>query len=313
MLWDKGVGIYVEAAKRIKETYPNAKFQLLGFVDTLNPSVAVRDRVHRLDQVADAIARHGHAEPELRLDLVALRNRDLAHVVPEPRDCEAVRLAPARRCPGPDADPLAHARLAPVADNGLPHEAHPRLHERELPVAVRRLVQVHEVHVDLAPGEIAVELRVEVQEGPGGRRAPRSTSSPARRCASTRSRRCSSGRVGLDEHGADRLGRRRDRLADDPHGDLRRGVERRGDLGRVRLDAAELLGAVHVLAAADEPGLEVFERVRRHRRDLVELTAKLETISWVRSSSEVSCTGWSIVIRPPCMTLMRSQSSNRWA
>lgn len=37
MLWDKGVGIYVEAAKIIKEKYPQARFQLLGAVDDENP------------------------------------------------------------------------------------------------------------------------------------------------------------------------------------------------------------------------------------------------------------------------------------
>ena len=45
MLWDKGVGIYVEAAKRIKQTHSNVKFQLLGFVDTLNPSAITREQI----------------------------------------------------------------------------------------------------------------------------------------------------------------------------------------------------------------------------------------------------------------------------
>ena len=38
MLWDKGVGEYVEAAKNLKEKYPNVKWKLLGFLDTQNPS-----------------------------------------------------------------------------------------------------------------------------------------------------------------------------------------------------------------------------------------------------------------------------------
>jgi glycosyltransferase involved in cell wall biosynthesis len=45
MLWDKGVGIYIEAAKRIKSIHPNVKFQLLGFVDTLNPSAITREQI----------------------------------------------------------------------------------------------------------------------------------------------------------------------------------------------------------------------------------------------------------------------------
>lgn len=37
MLWDKGVGIYVDAAAEIKKIYPNVKFQLLGAIDKENP------------------------------------------------------------------------------------------------------------------------------------------------------------------------------------------------------------------------------------------------------------------------------------
>ena len=38
MLWDKGIGEYVEAAKNFKKKYPAARFQLLGFSGSDNPS-----------------------------------------------------------------------------------------------------------------------------------------------------------------------------------------------------------------------------------------------------------------------------------
>ncbi len=38
MLWDKGVGEYVEAARSLKSQYPAARFCLLGFVGVENPS-----------------------------------------------------------------------------------------------------------------------------------------------------------------------------------------------------------------------------------------------------------------------------------
>jgi len=38
MLYDKGVGIYVEAARILKKKYKNLEFQLLGFLDLQNPS-----------------------------------------------------------------------------------------------------------------------------------------------------------------------------------------------------------------------------------------------------------------------------------
>jgi len=38
LLWDKGVGEYVEAARIVRCKYPTAKFQLLGFLDVKNPT-----------------------------------------------------------------------------------------------------------------------------------------------------------------------------------------------------------------------------------------------------------------------------------
>jgi len=38
LLWDKGVGEYVEAARIVRRKYPTAKFQLLGFLDVKNPT-----------------------------------------------------------------------------------------------------------------------------------------------------------------------------------------------------------------------------------------------------------------------------------
>ena len=228
--------------------------------------LCVRNRVHCLDQVADAVTVHRDAEPELRPDLVALGDRDLAHVVAEPRDPQPLRRAPAAGGARPGADPVANPRLRPVSDDRLADESHPRLHERELAVAVRGLIEVHEVHVDLAPREVAVVLGVQVEEGP--------LQGPESRDPHLRGRErvhpcdhadAAGARAGLDDHGVDRLGRGRDGLSDDSHGNLDGLVESGGDLRRVRLDGAELLGAVHVLAAADEPGLEVSERVRRHR------------------------------------------------
>lgn len=42
MLWDKGVGEYVEAAHRVRAQQPGAHFQLLGFMDVDNPSAVPR-------------------------------------------------------------------------------------------------------------------------------------------------------------------------------------------------------------------------------------------------------------------------------
>ncbi len=38
LLWDKGVGEYVEAARMVRRKFPTARFQLLGFLDVKNPT-----------------------------------------------------------------------------------------------------------------------------------------------------------------------------------------------------------------------------------------------------------------------------------
>ncbi|QGZ62850.1 glycosyltransferase [Paraburkholderia acidisoli] len=45
LLWDKGVGEYVEAARALRARYPHARFQLLGPVGVDNPSAISRDEV----------------------------------------------------------------------------------------------------------------------------------------------------------------------------------------------------------------------------------------------------------------------------
>lgn len=79
---------------------------------------------------------------------------------PNSGDPQLMSLSPGRTRPGPGRDPLRDGRVAPMADDDLPGAAQAGADEAELTIPVRRLVQVHEVHVDRAPREIAVELRV---------------------------------------------------------------------------------------------------------------------------------------------------------
>ena len=119
----------------------------------------------RVREDVDAVAVDGDAQPNLRLDLVALGDRDLAHVVAEAGDLERLRLVPAGGRACPDAHARRDLRVAPMTDDRLPAQTHSRLDEPELAVAVCRLVQVHEVHVDLGPRQLAVELGVQMEQG----------------------------------------------------------------------------------------------------------------------------------------------------
>lgn len=45
MLWDKGIGEYVEAAKIIKQKYPDVEFQLLGSLDAVNTTAISKEQM----------------------------------------------------------------------------------------------------------------------------------------------------------------------------------------------------------------------------------------------------------------------------
>ena len=45
MLWDKGVGEYIEASRRIRQRHPNIEFILLGFLDVQNPAAITRKQM----------------------------------------------------------------------------------------------------------------------------------------------------------------------------------------------------------------------------------------------------------------------------
>ena len=124
----------------------------------------VRNGADRVRQFADAIAVGGEAELHLGRHLVAFGHRDLAHVVAEAAEFRTLPVVPCARGPHPGADPILNLRVRPMADDHLTAEPHARVDEARLAVAVRRLVQVHEVHVDRRPRQIATELGVEMQE-----------------------------------------------------------------------------------------------------------------------------------------------------
>lgn len=45
MLWDKGVGEFVEAARILKKEYPDAEFNLLGFLNAENPAAISEEQI----------------------------------------------------------------------------------------------------------------------------------------------------------------------------------------------------------------------------------------------------------------------------
>lgn len=46
MLWDKGIGIFVDAARILKKKYPDVKFKLLGFMGVDNPNAITENQMN---------------------------------------------------------------------------------------------------------------------------------------------------------------------------------------------------------------------------------------------------------------------------
>lgn len=61
MLWDKGVGEFVTAARCVREIFPNAVFQLLGFLDNDNPSAISREQMEAWTEEG-AVTYLGHTD-----------------------------------------------------------------------------------------------------------------------------------------------------------------------------------------------------------------------------------------------------------
>ena len=64
MLWDKGVGEYVEAARRVKRRYPDAEFGLLGFLDVKNPAAISREQME--EWVAEGVVNYLGVSDDVR-------------------------------------------------------------------------------------------------------------------------------------------------------------------------------------------------------------------------------------------------------
>ena len=76
----------------------------VGVLGDQRVDVAVADLVHDGDEVVDAVGVDRDAEPELGLDLVALGDGDVAHVVAEPGQPQGAQLGAAHRGSRPRGD-----------------------------------------------------------------------------------------------------------------------------------------------------------------------------------------------------------------
>jgi hypothetical protein len=144
-----------------------------------------------------------------------------------------------------------------VPDDHFPGACHARADEPEFAPAVCGLVQIHEVHVDGRPGDVPVELGVQVGEGlleraqpcdphlgRGEGVHPEEKPDAARR------------HIGFLAKRMDRTGRGQNRLEHDVDGDSVGLVKRLGDLAGILVNLVEGVLTIQVLAAGNEPNLK---------------------------------------------------------
>ena len=219
-----------------------------------------------LDQIADAVAVDLHAQADLGLDLVAFGHGHLPHVVAEPGDLQIPHFAQARGGSHPSGDAILNLLILPVPDDDLPRLAQSGAEESELAVAVGRLVQVHEIHVDRRPGQITIELRVQVGQRLGQGRQSGDPHLGRREGVHPGDHADAMGRsVGIAADVKDRFRRRDDRLEDDAQGQPRGGAEPLDQTAAVFGHLAKSRLAVKVLTAGDEPdfqGIHIHEGIR---------------------------------------------------
>ncbi len=139
-------------------------FIAFGVLVEKGVDVGVGHVVHYGDKFVDAVGVHRHPEAQLRLDLVALRHRDIPHVVPEARQPQSAHGGGALRRSLPGGDTCYGGGVRDVSDHGLTRYAQAGLDVAELSITVRGLIEVHEIHVDLGPRKRHVRLGVQMQQ-----------------------------------------------------------------------------------------------------------------------------------------------------
>ena len=117
-----------------------------------------------VNQIAHSVSVHRISEAHLGFDLVTLCDRDFAHVVAEARDLQMLRVVPCARRTQPGCEFVGDIFVLPESDDYLPPHASAAGEKSKLAIAVCRLIQIHEVHVDRRPWQLAVELRVQMHK-----------------------------------------------------------------------------------------------------------------------------------------------------
>ncbi len=115
-------------------------------------------------KVSDRIIIHLPAEFDMRLDLIPFRNCYIAHIIRKAADLDRLGKSVSRGNLTPGSKLFKRIGIFIVADDYLVIHSQTRYDITEFPVAVSRLILVHEIHVDGIVRNLLIELGVQVQK-----------------------------------------------------------------------------------------------------------------------------------------------------
>lgn len=122
-------------------------------------NIRIRNGVHLVHKLAHGPGIDLPAELDLCFDLIALCDGHLTHIVAEAHDLHVLRYRRTDRRLHPASQPRLHRLVPPVSRDHLARRTQPRADKAVLAVAVRRLIEIHEIHVDLFVRDLTIVLR----------------------------------------------------------------------------------------------------------------------------------------------------------
>ena len=122
------------------------------------------DRIVRGDELVDGPGVDRGAEYTLRLGLVAFGDGNVAHIVAPAHHVHRVRGLPTGAGARPHADLVGHRGIGVMPHDDLARDAETSDNVAVFTIAVRGLVEIHEIHVNGLPWNLEMVLGVKLQQ-----------------------------------------------------------------------------------------------------------------------------------------------------